>query len=379
MTLTVGVLREEATDERRVALVPGDIPRRREAGVAVLVEAGAGARAWFSDEAYAEGGAEVVGRVELCRLSDVVVCVGQPALEVLAQLRPGQAVLGLLGLLASPARVAALAAQRLTAVSFDGLPRTASRAQGMDALTSQSNVAGYKAVLVAAAAFGRLLPMLITAAGTTRPARVLVLGAGVAGLQAIGTAKRLGAVVSAYDVRPSAREEVASMGAQFVTLGLAVDGAGEGGYARALAPEEQRALADALATPVGHADIVITTAQVPGRTPPLLVTDAAVKAMAPGSVIVDLAAGPHGGNVDGSRPGETFVTENGVTIVGAANLPSTVPTAASTGYSRNVSALLRHLVRDGALHLDPDDEIRAGVVIMRDGVLSRHDAKGAEE
>jgi NAD(P) transhydrogenase subunit alpha len=238
-------------------------------------------------------------------------------------------------------------------------------------LTSQANIAGYKAVLVAAAAFGRLLPMLITAAGTTRPAKVLVLGAGVAGLQAIGTARRLGAVVSAYDVRPSARDEVASMGAQFVTLAESIDGAGTGGYARSLRPDEQQTLADALADPVAGADIVITTAQVPGRTPPLLVTEAAVKAMRPGSVIVDLAAGPHGGNAALTRPGETVVTENGVTIVSAANLAATVPAVASMAYSRNISALLLHLAPGGELRIDPADEIHAGVVAVRDGALTR--------
>lgn len=379
MALTIGVLREGARDERRVALVPADVGRLKEAGVAVLVESGAGARAWFSDEAYAGAGAEIVARAELCRRCDVLVCVGLPAPEVLAQSRPGQVVVGLLGLFASPEGIDALAERGLTAVSFDGLPRTASRAQAMDALTSQANIAGYKSVLVAATIFGRLFPMLITAAGTTRPARVLVLGAGVAGLQAIGTARRMGAIVSAYDVRPSAREEIASMGAEFVKLAEPVDGAGEGGYARALRAEEEQALADSLAAPVAHADIVITTAQVPGRTPPVLVTDGAVKEMAAGSVIVDLAAGSHGGNVELSRPGETVVTENGVTIVGAANLPATVPGAASTAYSRNISALLRHLLRDGQLCIDPEDEIHAGVVAIRDGVACRPLPKGVRQ
>ncbi|MGE5828913.1 MAG: NAD(P) transhydrogenase subunit alpha [Micromonosporaceae bacterium] len=377
--LTVGVLREDAPDERRVALVPADVGRLTQAGLAVLVESGAGERAWFCDEAYADAGAETGPRAELCRRSDVLLCVGTPTDDVLTRMRPGQVLVGLLGLLSAPERVRALAERDLTAISFDGLPRTASRAQSMDALTSQANIAGYKAVLIAAAAFGRLLPMLITAAGTTRPAKVLVLGAGVAGLQAIGTARRLGAVVSAYDVRPSARDEVASMGAQFVTLTESIDGAGAGGYARLLGAQEQQALADALAGPVADADIVITTAQVPGRRPPLLVTETAVKAMRPGSVIVDLAAGPHGGNVALTRAGETFVTENGVTIVSAANLAATVPAVASMAYSRNISALLLHLAPAGELRIDADDEIHAGVVAVRDGVVTRPRTKDGQQ
>jgi NAD(P) transhydrogenase subunit alpha len=377
--LTVGVLREEGTDERRVALVPADITRLTRTGLAVLIESRAGEGAWFCDEAYAAAGAEVVGRPELCRRADVLLCIATPTDDVLTRMRPGQALVGLLGLLGSPERVCALAERGLTAVSFDGLPRTASRAQSMDALTSQANIAGYKAVLIAAANFGRLLPMLITAAGTTRPAKVLVLGAGVAGLQAIGTARRLGAVVSAYDVRPSARDEVASMGAQFVTLTESIDGAGAGGYARSLGLEEQQTLADALAGPVADADIVITTAQVPGRRPPLLVTESAVKAMRPGSVIVDLAAGPYGGNVALARPGETYVTENGVTIVSAANLAATVPAVASMAYSRNISALVLHLAPAGELRIDPDDEIHAGVLAVRDGVVTRPHPKDAQQ
>jgi NAD(P) transhydrogenase subunit alpha len=263
--------------------------------------------------------------------------------------------------------MALLAARGVTAVTVDGLPRTVSRAQSMDALTSQASVAGYKAVLVGATAFGGLMPMLITAAGTSRPARVLVLGAGVAGLQAIGTARRLGAVVRGFDVRPAARDEVASLGATFVDLGRDLGGAAGDGYARPLTDEERRALPELLAAEVARADIVITTAQVPGRRPPLLVSEEAVKAMAAGSVIVDLAAGPHGANAAGALAGQTVVTDNGVSIIGADNLPASVPVAASTAYSHNVSALLRHLIRDGRVVIDPEDEIQAGVVVIRDG------------
>jgi len=237
----------------------------------------------------------------------------------------------------------------------------------MDALTSQSNVAGYKAVLVAAGEFGRFFPLLITAAGTARPAKLLVLGTGVAGLQAIGTARRLGAVVSGYDVRPSSKDEVTSLGATFVELTSVGSAAGEGGYARELTADERQAQQEELTGHIARQDVVITTAQVPGRKPPLLVTEDAVKAMAPGSVIVDMAASPFGGNVTGSVPGETSVTGNGVTIVGAENLAATVPTAASNAYSRNISALLLHLTSDGALAIDTSDQIQAGVVIAHDG------------
>jgi NAD(P) transhydrogenase subunit alpha len=237
----------------------------------------------------------------------------------------------------------------------------------MDALSSQANVAGYKAVLVAANAFGRFFPMLITAAGTARPAKLLVLGAGVAGLQAIGTARRLGAVVSGYDVRPAAAGEVQSMGGTFIELTSVGAAAGEGGYARALTEEERAAQQKELAGHIARHDVVITTAQVPGRRPPLLVTEDALAAMAPGSVIVDMGSSALGGNVAGSVPGETVVTDVGVTIIGADNLPASVPSAASAAYSRNISAVLLSMVKDGALAVDLDDEIQAGVVITYDG------------
>jgi NAD(P) transhydrogenase subunit alpha len=278
-------------------------------------------------------------------------------------------LIGLLAPLSDPRYAAALAARQVTAVSIDGIPRTLARAQAMDALTSQANIAGYKAVLVAANAFARYFPLLITAAGTARPAEVLVLGAGVAGLQAIGTARRLGAVVRAYDVRPAARGEIESLGASFVELRTGPDATGEGGYARALTPDEQRAQRAELGEHVARHDVVITTAQVPGRRPPLLVTEEAVKAMRPGSVVVDLAAGVDGGNVELSEPGRTVVTDNGVIVIGADNLPATMPTAASAAYSRNVSALLRHLLRHGAVAVDPADEIQAGVLVTDGGAV----------
>jgi NAD(P) transhydrogenase subunit alpha len=260
-----------------------------------------------------------------------------------------------------------LAARRVTGISLAGVPRTLSRAQEMDALTSQATVAGYRAAVVAANAFERFFPLLITAAGTSRPAEVLVLGAGVAGLSAIGTARRLGAIVRAYDVRAAAREEARSVGAQVIEPASAPDAEGAGGYARELTGDEQRAARAELADQVTRHDVVIATAQVPGRRPPLLVDEDTVKAMRPGSVVVDLAAGPLGGNVALSEPGRTVVTDNGVTIVGAPVLPSDMPNAASAAYSRNVAALLRYLVRDGAIGFDPADEIHAGVFVTWNG------------
>jgi NAD(P) transhydrogenase subunit alpha len=365
--MKAAVVKETARGERRVALVPDAVSRLRPAGIEVLVERGAGDSAWFTDAAYADAGASIVSAAELYRSAEVILTVTKPTAATVRKLKKGQAVIGMLAPLTDPGLAAALAARGVTAISLDGVPRTLSRAQPMDALTSQSNVAGYKAALIAAEAFGRFFPMLITAAGTARPGRVLVLGAGVAGLQAIGTARRLGAVVSGYDVRPASKGEVESLGATFIELTSVASAAGEGGYARELTAEERQAQTEELAGHIARHDVVITTAQVPGRRPPLLVTEDAIKAMSPGSVIVDLGASALGGNVTGSAPGQTVVTGNGVTVIGADNLPATVPTAASNAYSRNISALLLHLAADGALAIDTSDEIQAGVVIAHDG------------
>jgi NAD(P) transhydrogenase subunit alpha len=263
--------------------------------------------------------------------------------------------------------MADLADRGVIAISIDGLPRTLTRAQGMDALTSQSNVAGYKSVLVAAEHFDRFFPLLITAAGTSKPAEVLVLGAGVAGLAAIGTARRLGAIVRGYDVRPASIDEIRSLGAQPIELKSVASGAGAGGYARALTDEEQLAQQHELTAHIAKHDVVITTAQIPGQRPPLMVTSAAIAAMRRGSVVVDMGASDLGGNVEISRPGEVVVSANGVTVVGAGDLASRMATAASTAYSRNITALLQHLVADGALSIDLEDEITAGVVVTHGG------------
>jgi H+-translocating NAD(P) transhydrogenase subunit alpha len=363
----VAVIKEAWPTERRVALVPETVAKLRGAGLEVLVEAGAGMRSWLADEAYAEAGATIMAAGELAATADALLMVGPPDQARLATLRPGQLVLGLLAPLTSPGLVAALAAGGVTAASLDLLPRTLPRAQPMDALSSQANIAGYKAAVLAAAEFGRFFPLLITAAGTARPAKVLVLGAGVAGLQAIGTARRLGAVVSGYDVRPATKTEVESLGATFLDLSAVGPAAGQGGYARELSQDERQAQQDELAGHIARHDVIITTAQVPGRRPPELVSADALKMMQAGSVVVDMGASDLGGNVAGSRPDATVVTENGVTVIGAGHLPSTMPAAASAMYARNISSLLLYLVKDGELALDLSDDLQAGVVITRDG------------
>jgi H+-translocating NAD(P) transhydrogenase subunit alpha len=366
--MKVSVVKETAPGERRVALVPEAVVKLRAAGLEVLVESGAGDSAWATDDAYAEAGASVVSRAAALE-GDVVVMVGRPDAATVAALRPGQSVIGLLSPLTESELTRSLAETGVTALSMDMIPRTLPRAQPMDALSSQANIAGYKAALVAAAEYGRFFPLLITAAGTARPAKVLVLGVGVAGLQAIGTARRLGALVSAYDVRPETRTEAESVGATFIELAAVGPASGEGGYARALTDDERVAQQQELADHIARHDVIITTAQVPGRRPPLLVTEDALKEMAAGSVIVDMGSSALGGNVVGSVPGHTIVTEHGVTIVGASALPSSMPAAASAMYARNVSALLLYLIKDGALVLDPDDELQAGVVITSGGAI----------
>jgi NAD(P) transhydrogenase subunit alpha len=369
MAVKVAVIKESAPGERRVALVPEAVARLAPLGVEVLVEAGAGAAAWFTDEAYAQAGAAVLDRESVRKEADILVTLTRPDDADRALLRSGQVLIGMLRPLTDPALAAELADAGVTAISLDGLPRTVSRAQSMDVLSSQASVAGYRAALLAASVYDRYFPLLVTAAGTARPAEVLVLGAGVAGLQAIATARRLGALVKAYDVRPDSANEVKSLGATFLQLTSVTSAAGEGGYARALTAEEQQAQQDELAEHIGRQNVVITTAQVPGRRPPLLVTEAAIAKMAPGSVIVDIAASVLGGNVAGSVPDETIVTDGGVTIIGAPNLPSDAASAASAAASRNLCAVLAHLIHDGEIAIDPSDEIQAGIVIAHDGAV----------
>jgi NAD(P) transhydrogenase subunit alpha len=359
--MIVGVPKESAVGERRVALVPDSVARLGEAGVQIVVERGAGAEASFLDEAYEEAGARLVA--DSLGEADLVCKVQRPSDEEVGRLREGSVLVALLQPLFNADLVRALADRRVTAFSMDSIPRV-TRAQPMDALSSQSTVAGYKAVLLAATHLGKFFPMLTTAAGTIAPARVLVLGAGVAGLQAIATARRLGAVVSAFDVRPVVKEQVESLGAAF--LELDVEGAeGVGGYAVALSADQHAREQELIARHAQGSDAVITTALVPGQKAPVLITEEAVAAMRPGSVIVDLAA-EAGGNCAVTEPGETVVRD-GVTVIGETNLPSTMPIHASQMYSRNVLALVSHLLADGELALDFDDEITRETCVTHEG------------
>jgi proton-translocating NAD(P)+ transhydrogenase subunit alpha len=367
--MKVGVARESAAGERRVALVPEALGKLTAAGLEILVEQGAGSGAAIPDSAYADAGATIVSTADLYGQSDVVLRVQKPSDSEVKVMHQGQAVLGLLQPLIDPQTATALAKQGVIAISLDAIPRTLSRAQTMDALSSQANVGGYKAVLIAANEYGRYFPLLTTAAGTAKPANVLILGIGVAGLQAIGTARRLGAVVKAYDVRPETREQAESLGAQFVKLKTTIDATGSGGYARELTAEERAAQQAELNEVIGGMDIVITTAQVPGRKPPVLVTADAVNRMKPGSVIVDMAASALGGNCELSQAGQTVTTPNGVAIISPDNLPATMPAGASAFYARNISALLLGMVKDGNLNLDFEDEVTKATVITKDGAV----------
>ena len=367
--MKVGVAKETAPGERRVALVPEALGKLQAAGCEILVESGAGAGSALPDSAYADAGATVVSADALYQGADVILRVAKPSAAEAARLRSGQAVIGFLQPLIDPALAKDLAAKGVTAISLDAIPRTLSRAQTMDALSSQANVGGYKAVLIAANAYPRYFPLLTTAAGTAKPANVLILGIGVAGLQAIGTAKRLGAVVHAYDVRPETREQAESLGAKFVKLKTTIDATGAGGYARELTAEERASQQAELNDVIGGMDVVITTAQIPGRKPPVLVTAAAVDKMKPGSVLVDMAASALGGNVELSKVGETTETPNGVTIIAPDNLPATMPAGASAFYARNISSLLLGMIEDGALHLDFEDEVTQSTVITHDGAI----------
>jgi NAD(P) transhydrogenase subunit alpha len=363
----IGVPTETAPGERRVALVPETVARLAKAGSTVLVQRGAGLSAAFTDEAYETAGATIAAdAAEVFAKADFIAKVARPTDAELELFRPGQTLLAFLAPLGDPQSVEKYAAKKITALSMDAIPRT-TRAQSMDALSSQANIGGYKAVLLAADASPRFLPMLTTSAGTIKAQKVFVIGAGVAGLRAIATAKRLGATVSGYDTRAAVKEQVQSLGAAFVEIDLGIAGEGTGGYARALTDEEQAAQQRILSRYIHSVDIVITTAAVPGRRAPLLVSEDAVRGMRPGSVIVDLAA-ETGGNCALTKSGETIVA-HGVTIIGTTNLPSTMPYDASVLYSRNVAALLEVIVKNGTLVLDENDEIVRGTTLVRDGTI----------
>jgi NAD(P) transhydrogenase subunit alpha len=370
--MIVGVPREIFPAERRVALIPNSVPALQKAGCSVQVEAGAGYLAGYTDAAYLAKGATIApSRDALFAEADVVFqLVGLGANQAcgrddLPRFRKGQAALGFQRALGNPEAVQELAATGATVLAIEMMPRI-TRAQSMDALSSMSTAAGYSAVLLAAAALPKMFPMMMTAAGTISPARVLIIGVGVSGLQAIATARRIGAVVSAYDVRPAVKEQVQSLGARFVELPLETgDAEGQGGYARGQDEAFYRRQRELMAKAVAESDVVITTANVPGRKAPVLVTDEMVAGMSPGSVLVDLAA-ERGGNCELTRAGETTMA-HGVTIIGPVNLPSHVPFHASQMYSNNITAFFTHLVKDGRLHLDPADEIARETLVARDG------------
>jgi NAD(P) transhydrogenase subunit alpha len=374
--MKVSVPKESAAGERRVALVPEVVQRLATDDVQVAVQSGAGEEAHQPDSAYEEAGATV--SAEAGFEGEVVAKVAPPSAEEIGKLSKGSVLIGFLQPLTSPETVKALADAGVTSFAMEAIPRI-TRAQSMDALSSQATVGGYRAGLIAAEQLPRFFPMLTTAAGTVRPAGVMVLGAGVAGLQAIATARRLGAQVQAFDVRSAVKEQIESLGAKFLELDMGLEDAeSAGGYARQLTDEEQQKQRELLAEEIGKVDAVISTAAVPGRPAPLLIIEDAVRKMKPGSVIVDLAA-ESGGNCELTEAGKTIV-RHGVTIVGPVNLASTMPDHASSLYARNVQALLKLMVgEDGELKLDFEDEVLAGACITRDGEVVHEGAKASLE
>jgi NAD(P) transhydrogenase subunit alpha len=356
--MRIGVPRETAAGERRVALVPEVVGKLAPAGFEVLVQRGAGEAASFPDAPYEQAGARIV---DDWADAEAVVKVQKPSEEEASRLREGQVLIGFLQPLTDPEGIERLAQRGVIAFAMESIPRI-TRAQSMDALSSQATVSGYKATLLAADRLPKFFPMLMTAAGTVAPAKVLILGAGVAGLQAVATARRLGAVVTGFDVRPVVREQIESLGANWLDLGV-IGEETAGGYAVELTEEQQRQQQEELEARMPEFDVVITTALIPGRPAPKLIPASAVAAMRPGSVVVDLAA-EAGGNCELTEPGEEVVRD-GVTIVGLTNLPSTMPFHASQLYARNVFALLHHLAPEGALALDWEDEITAGACVTR--------------
>jgi NAD(P) transhydrogenase subunit alpha len=372
--MKIGVPTETAGGERRVALVPEVVRKLSGQGHEVLVECGAGAGALIPDEAFEEAGGTPSDAAAVWG-ADVVVKVAPPSAQETGRLGSEQVLIGFLAPLTNGEGVRALAGSGVTSFALEAVPRI-SRAQSMDALSSQANIAGYRAALIGAQEMGRFYPMLMTAAGTIRPATVLVLGAGVAGLQAIATARRLGAVVQGFDVRAAVKEQVESLGAKFLEFDLGGDLEGSGGYAKELTAEQQARQQELMAEAIGKVDVVITTALVPGRRAPILVTAAAVEKMKPGSVIVDLA-GEAGGNCELSEPGETVI-RHGVKITAPLNVPSTMAEHASQLYARNIQSLLELMIsEDGVLKLDFEDEIIAGACVTRGGEIVHEGAKTA--
>ncbi|MGH2915901.1 MAG: Re/Si-specific NAD(P)(+) transhydrogenase subunit alpha [Solirubrobacteraceae bacterium] len=378
--MRIGVPKETAEGERRVALVPEVVAKLTTGDGArpeVLVQRGAGQGALIPDDAFEQAGAQMVDDAHAALAADVVVKVAPPSAEEIGALRSDAVLIGFLAPLTNGAGTRAIAKAGATGIAMEAVPRI-SRAQSMDALSSQANISGYRAALIGAQELGRFYPMLMTAAGTIRPATVLVLGAGVAGLQAIATARRLGAVVQGFDVRAAVKEQVESLGAHFLEFDLGGDLEGVGGYAKELTAEQQARQQELMAEAIGKVDVVITTALVPGRRAPVLVTEEAVKKMKPGSVIVDLA-GEAGGNCELSAPGESIV-RHGVKVLAPLNVPSTLAEHASQLYARNIQALLALMISDsGELALDFEDEVIAGACITRDGEIVHAGARAAAE
>jgi NAD(P) transhydrogenase subunit alpha len=379
--MQIGVPKETAEGERRVALVPEVVGKlagsggESGGGIEVVVERGAGAGALIPDSQYEDAGARMVEDSSNPWEADVVVKVAAPNPGEIGRLRASSVLIGFLQPLTAGEAIRAIAQTGATSFAMEAIPRI-SRAQSMDALSSQANIGGYRAALIGAQELGRFYPMLMTAAGTIRPATVLVLGAGVAGLQAIATARRLGAVVQGFDVRAAVKEQVESLGAHFLEFDLGGDLEGAGGYAKELTPEQQARQQELMAEAIGKVDVVITTAAVPGRRAPVLVTEEAVQKMKPGSVIVDLAA-ESGGNCELTEPGQTVIRHD-VKILGPLNVPSTMAEHASQLYARNIQSLLGLMIDDGGqLSLDFDDEVIAGACITRDGEIVHEGAKQA--
>lgn len=361
MPVSVAALKERAAGEKRVALVPEVVAKLVSDGLSVMIESGAGEHAFYFDSDYRKAGAKIVSIDEALKAT-IILAVNRPSKATIAKLGENQFLIGQLRSLVDAKDLEDAARKGVTVITLDRLPREVSRAQTMDVLTSQASVAGYRAVVAAAEAYTRYFPMMMTAAGTARPAKVLVIGAGVSGLQAISSARRLGAQVSGYDVRPAAREEILSMGAQFLETSV-VSAAGKGGYARELTKEEAARQQKELSAQIAKFDIVITTANVPGRKPPVLVTKETVAAMAPGSVIVDTASGPLGGNVEGSVSGERIVTKNQVIIIGSNIFAAQMPSAASTAFAKNMSAVLDSIIKEGSIVIDPSDEVITAMLV----------------
>ncbi|NES97805.1 MAG: Re/Si-specific NAD(P)(+) transhydrogenase subunit alpha [Desertifilum sp. SIO1I2] len=365
--MKIAVAKEIEVGEHRVALIPDVVARLVKQGLDIWVESGAGEASCFPNEAYEAAGAKMISDTDyLWQEADVLLKVGIPKEEEIQRLRAGSVFISFLNPLGKPELAQKLAEKQVTALSMELIPRT-SRAQSMDALSSQAGVAGYKAVLIAAAALPKFFPMLTTAAGTIRPAKVFVIGAGVAGLQAIATARRLGAVVEAFDIRPAVKEEVQSLGAKFVDVTLEEDTVAEGGYAKEVSERAKQRTQEAIAQHVKSADVVITTAQVPGKKAPILVTEEMVAQMQPGSVIVDLAA-EQGGNCAGTEAGKDVV-RHGVTLIGPINLPASMPVHASQMYAKNISTLLEYLIKEGELNLDFADDIASSTCITHGGEI----------